>query len=514
MPDPTLMSPAPLSEQKPHRKIFYGWFVVAGGFLLMATCYTIFVNCIPLFQSHVVSELGISMGAFNTGVMLCTAVAIFASLIFGALIDKVSSRLLGAITVITTSVVLALFSFITEAWHLYALCVVAGVVVVAGTRLLASVVTANWFTVKRGLAVAIALSGSGFGGVILSPLVSNIIVSWGWRPAFMVLAVIAALASLPIILVAFYNRPADKGLEPYGTGMTQVEQVDKSSDTPVTVSVGWKILRKNGGFWILILGFVAMGIVNGAVITNSITNMTSVTLEGVEVITGGHDTVWAGYVWSLYLGVVIVAKISLGAIYDRFGLRAGTLLGTVACVMAAIALCFPATDFGPIIAAIAFGFGTCMGTVSPPIHAVKQYGKKDLGMVTGFITALELFGAAIGALVSGVLFDLFLSFVPAWLMVLAASLVMGVCLMAAIPAANRLVAKRIASGAPMLDAEGFEITSSQEGRRGTGGTGLGGTGGTGLGVPHFCGTPSPVPPVPPSPVPPVPPASYPTTRSP
>ncbi|MCL2529092.1 MAG: MFS transporter [Coriobacteriia bacterium] len=446
------------AQPKAKKKIFYGWFVVAGGFLLMATCYTIFVNCIPLFQAHVVSELGIGMGAFNLGVMLCTAVAIFASLLFGALIDKVSSRLLGAITVATTSVVLVLFSFITEAWHLYALCVVAGFVVVAGTRLLASVVVANWFTVRRGLAVAIALSGSGFGGVILSPLVSNIIVGWGWRPAFMVLAVIAAIAALPIILTTFYNRPADKGLEPYGTGMTETEK-DKSSDTPVTVSVGWKVLRKNGGFWILIIGFIAMGIVNGAVITNSITNMTSVTLEGQEIITGGHDAIWAGYVWSLYLGVVIVAKISLGAIYDRYGLRAGTLLGTATCIIAAIALCFPATFFGPIIAAVAFGFGTCMGTVSPPIHAVKQYGKKDLGMVTGFITALELFGVAIGALVSGVLFDMFLTFIPAWIMVLVASVVMGICLMAAIPAASRLVEKRIAAGAPMLDAEGFEIAA-------------------------------------------------------
>jgi MFS family permease len=403
------------------------------------------------------------MAAFNTGVSLCTVVAIFASLAFGALVDRVSSRLLGGFTVITTSITLVLFSFITQVWQLYALCVVAGIVVVAGTRLLASVVTANWFTLRRGLAVSIALSGSGVGGVILSPITSNIIEGWGWRPAFLLLAVIAAIAALPVIIVAFYNRPADRGLQPYGSEADALKEArpDKSSDTPVTVSVGWKVLRKNAGFWILILGFVAMGVVNGAVITNSITNMTAVTLDGQEIITGGHDTLWAGYVWSLYLGVVIVAKISLGAIYDRFGLRAGTILGTVTCVIAGVALCFPATDFGPVIAAVAFGFGTCMGTVSPPIMVVKEYGKKDLGVVTGFVTAFELFGAAIGAVVSGILFDRFLSFVPAWIMVLAASVLMGLCLMASIPAAARLVKKRIAAGAPQLDAEGFEIVERQ-----------------------------------------------------
>ncbi|MDR1358512.1 MAG: MFS transporter [Coriobacteriales bacterium] len=438
-------------------RFFYGWWIVAGGFLLMATCYTIFVNCIPLFQSHIVEDLGISMGAFNTGVSLCTVVAIFASLLFGALIDKVSSRILGGISVATTSIVLVLFSFITEIWQLYVLCVVAGIVVVAGTRLLASVITANWFTLKRGLAVSIALSGSGFGGVILSPITSTIIENWGWRPAFLVLAVIAALAALPIILVAFRNRPADKGLEPYGAHASEEGKKDKSTDTPVQVSIGWKVLLRNSGFWLLILGFIAMGIINGAVITNSVTNMTSINLDGQEIITGGHDTIWAGYVWSLYLGVVIVAKISLGAIYDRFGLRAGTLLGTVACSIAAVALCFPATDFGPIVAAVAFGFGTCMGTVSPPVMVVKEYGKKDLGLVTGIVTAFELFGAAIGAVVSGLLFDVFLSFLPAWIMVLGASVAMGAALFASIPLATRLVKKRLAAGAPMLDAEGFEI---------------------------------------------------------
>ena len=439
-------------------RFFYGWWIVAGSFLIMATCYTIFVNCIPLFQAHVVASLGINMAAFNTGVSLCTVVAIFASLAFGRLVEKVSARILGGFTVITTALVLVLFSFITQLWQFYMLCVIAGMVVVAGTRLLASVLTANWFTARRGLAVSIALSGSGFGGVILSPLTSQIIVNWGWRTAFLVLAVIAAVAALPIALVAFRNRPADKGLMPYGSDPRIPVKPDKSTDSPVTVAVGWKVLRTNSGFWILILGFVAMGIINGAVITNAVTNMTDVSLsDGTQVVLGGHDKIWAGYVWALYLGVVIVGKVILGLVYDRFGLRAGTVLGTVACFLAAIALCFPATDIAPIIAAVTFGFGTCMGTVSPPVMVVKQYGKKDLGLVTGIVTAFELFGAAVGAVLSGLLFDAFLTFVPAWIMVLAAAIVMGFTLMASIPAAASLAAKRLADGAPLLDAEGFEI---------------------------------------------------------
>ena len=138
-----------------------------------------------------------------------------------------------------------------------------------------------------------------------------------------------------------------------------------------------------------------MGVTNGAVITNSIANMTSVTLQGTEIVTGGHSALWAGSVWSFYLTVVIVAKVSLGVIYDRWGMRVGTLLGTATSIAAGIALCFPATDAGPILACLFFGFATCMGTVAPPIMAVKEFGKKDLGTLTGVITAFEMFETAL-----------------------------------------------------------------------------------------------------------------------
>lgn len=69
-----------------------------------------------------------------------------------------------------------------------------------------------------------------------------------------------------------------------------------------------------------------MGLVNGATLPNQVTNMTSVTVNGAKIVTGGHDPMWAGTVLSVYMVTVVIAKISLGAIYDRFGLRFGNIL--------------------------------------------------------------------------------------------------------------------------------------------------------------------------------------------
>ena len=76
--------------------------------------------------------------------------------------------------------------------------------------------TANWFTAKRGLAISIALSGSGFGGAILSPIVSSLIVSVGWRSAFLVLAAVCMVAALPITAYSFRTKPSEIGLKPLG----------------------------------------------------------------------------------------------------------------------------------------------------------------------------------------------------------------------------------------------------------------------------------------------------------
>ena len=374
------------------RKFFPGWLVVASGFVIMATCYTIFVNCMSLFQPLIVSDLGISLAQYNISNAISTVVSVIGSLVIGHVADKVSGRILGSLTVIATSAVLVGMSFVGELWQVYVLFAVSGCFAVASTRLLISLVTANWFTAKRGLAISIALSGSGFGGAILSPIVSSLIVSVGWRSTFLVLAAVCIVAALPITAYSFRTKPSEIGLKPLGEnpGDPSVSTAgDKDEHTAPEVNVGWSRIKKSPAFWLLVVAFLFMGLVNGA-------------------------------------------------IYDRFGLRFGNVLGSVACIVACVALCFPTTDLGPIVAAVSFGIGTCMGTITPTIAASKQFGMADLGKVTGTITSLEMVGGTVGAIVSGVLFDATGSFASTWIVCLACSVVMLVFLLASEPIAAKL----------------------------------------------------------------------------
>lgn len=99
------------------RKFFPGWLVVASGFVIMATCYTIFVNCMSMFQLLIVSNLGITLAQYNVSNAISTVVSVIGSLVIGHVADKVSGRVLGSLTVIATSAVLAGMSFVGELWQ-------------------------------------------------------------------------------------------------------------------------------------------------------------------------------------------------------------------------------------------------------------------------------------------------------------------------------------------------------------------------------------------------------------
>lgn len=107
-------------------KFFPGWLVVASGFVIMATCYTIFVNCMSMFQLLIVSNLGITLAQYNVSNAISIVVSVIGSLVIGHVADKVSGRVLGSLTVIATSAVLAGMSFVGELWQVYVLFAVSG----------------------------------------------------------------------------------------------------------------------------------------------------------------------------------------------------------------------------------------------------------------------------------------------------------------------------------------------------------------------------------------------------
>lgn len=156
----------------------YGWVVVAASFvvhlLVLGNIYSfgvLFPVYIDVF--HISAGLMTGLGAYT-----------------GAWADRFGNGLIVGIGGIFTAVGFFLASYSTELWHLYltqgfiagigySLAFISGVSVVG-----------QWFTTKRGLAVGIAVAGSGLGQFALSQVTGVLLSEFKWRSTLRILALI------------------------------------------------------------------------------------------------------------------------------------------------------------------------------------------------------------------------------------------------------------------------------------------------------------------------------------
>ena len=451
------------AQTKKSGKMYYGWWIVIGGFLMMCTCYAAYANCLPEFQAEIVAymdttvEGGFTIGDYTTITGLAGMVGVIATLFIGILIDKVPSRPLCVTLVVLGVIMLFGYGAASQPWHLAVLSACSGVAVTIGLRLAISVVITNWFNLKRGLAVSLALCGSGVGGAILASIIPYMINAWGYHNALYVLGLIVAIVALPIPIIFYRTRPSDVGLQPYGAELSDEEILEaeggakKQAEPDINVAVGWKQCRSSVAFWMLAIGFLLIGIINGAVTQEMYVNTNTV---------GGHDATWAGYVQSLYLVVVVIGKVGLGEIFDRLGCTAASVIASICCVVACIFLCFPTTYWGPIGAALFFGVGTCIATLGPSVMITRIFGRMDSGTLTGICATFTGVGGVVGAIVAGQVYDASGTFNGAWIFCAICGVLLLFCMIIAVKGGHKKVAKLVDNHAPLIDENGKLIEGS------------------------------------------------------
>ena len=80
-----------------------------------------------------------------------------------------------------------------------------------------------------------------------------------------------------------------------------------------------------------------------------------------------------------------------------------------------------------------------------PVVVSRAFGKQDLGKVNGIVVGFQLLGGAVGTVLSGVVFDAFLSFAPVWIFCIVSSMVMGACILGSTAWAHRRCMKELAA---------------------------------------------------------------------
>lgn len=152
------------------KKMFYGWWIVIGGFILNFIGIGIAFNALGIFFKPVVETFGFSRGAFSFYFTIAALAMTFAAPVVGKLIEKFDVRLVVGICTLILAVSFAAFSQCKTLTQFYILAVFVGIGHAGSHIIPVSTMINNWFREKRGLAMGIVYTATGVGGLIFNPL--------------------------------------------------------------------------------------------------------------------------------------------------------------------------------------------------------------------------------------------------------------------------------------------------------------------------------------------------------
>jgi MFS transporter, OFA family, oxalate/formate antiporter len=363
------------------------WIVAIASFFLSSTFGIIYSYSdffIPLGNqfswSHTLNSTvpALALLVFSLG-------AIFA----GYFAERIGFRRLSYIGTILVGIGTILASQIQ---NLPELLLLFGLITPLGTSFVVIIATASpvlWFVKKRGLAVGIMAAGSGFGTLIVPPLIEALIQLGGWRIGFFALGV--GFFLILIISSYFTQTPDERNLRPYGWHEMSEEQRSRLVEYTPKQAVSTKT------FWMIYAMFFLGSFGATMFIVHAIPFAS--TLEITELNASiGVGVLGAGSLFS---------RIFIGLIADRINRATGVIIsfavqfvsmGLLQVTSSKLLLLFYLCSFG-----IGFGYG---GYLSDFIALTGDlFGRKSIQKIWAFDETAFGFAGLISPIIAGTFFD-------------------------------------------------------------------------------------------------------------
>ena len=167
----------------PSPRIFYGWYIVAGVFLVTMTTSGLAFYNLPILLAAFVAERGFPVGLASSATAAFFIASGIGGAIAGRLVERIDARIIIAASAATGALVLASVGALRELWQLYAFHVVFGLCNGASGLVPLTTLVARWFSARRALAFSIASTGLSFGGIVVAPAAALLIDHLGLRGA-------------------------------------------------------------------------------------------------------------------------------------------------------------------------------------------------------------------------------------------------------------------------------------------------------------------------------------------
>jgi MFS family permease len=248
--------------------------------------------------------------------------------------------------------------------------------------------TSRWFSYRRGIALAICMSGNYLAGAIWPPLIQHGIENGGWGLAYTRIGIFCLLVMLPLAWVLRRRPPDLPGIEPLASSATATP-IALPTDRPLGLSPGTlQALLCVAG----VSCCVAMSMPQVHIVAYC-TDLGFGAARGAEML-------------SVMLGMGIVSRLISGWISDHIGGLRTLLLGSVLQGVALL-MFLPFDGLVPLYL-ISGLFGLFQGGIVPSYALIvrEHFAPAQAGARVGTVLMATLLGMALGGWMSGVIYDL------------------------------------------------------------------------------------------------------------
>jgi MFS family permease len=358
---------------------YAGWRIILAAFVGVGVSFAPMVPfTFSLFVVPLQSTFGWNREAISNAFAIAALTVAAVSPAIGSLLDRLSPRRIILPSILFFAAAMASLSLLRGHIGQYYLSYLLLGIVGNGTAQLSysrSVLT--WFRKRRGLALAIVLSGSGTGSIILPIIAQRVIGTHGWRSGYLALGGIA-LIGFPLTASFVRNRPI--------------------ANAPVCASeqaVGLGPALRTRAFWI-----ISVAVMLSAFSMNAIIAHLAAMLVGRGISAANAALALSA------LGVsAIVARLFTGHLLDRLSAPLVALAVLLIAATGAATLAYAASAWIGILGAILMGAGSGSEADVIPYMLAEYFGRRRFATLYGLSWTAYAIGGALGPILMGRGFD-------------------------------------------------------------------------------------------------------------
>ena len=371
----------------------YGWWIVFVAAVGLSMGYGPIVTfTFGVFFKLLNQEFGWSRGDISQAFSISLFVMSLVFPFVGRLVDRFGARKVIIPSILLFGLGLMSLSLLSaNIWQLYAVYILLGLVGGGTAPVPYSNVLSHWFDKRRGLALGVAMVGLGLGAFVMPSLAQMLIVSQGWRQAYVVFGLMVMVITIPIVGLFFKETPEMVGLRPDG----DVINPNHPNTSEQKIGLSAQEARQTHTFWILVGAFFLMSAsVHGCLI------------HLVPLLTDrGISPQLAAGATSLFGAALLFGRVGAGYLLDHFFASSVALCFFCGTALGLLLLWSGVTGTAAFIAAFLVGLG--MGAEGDIIAYLigRYFGLRAFGEIYGYAFGAFTLGGVSGPLLMGRGFD-------------------------------------------------------------------------------------------------------------